>query len=264
MATGPKRPYSVARPFLLTPHTRTGTPMKKSPLLRLLRQKLKTAFLAGILVTGPIVLTVMVVQWFVLHIDNILYNLLPTPLHPETIIGFRPPGLGLVLGLVAILLIGVFTANYLGQRLLRLVEMVLYRIPLVRPIYALLKQVTDTTIGKDRKGFRRVVLVEYPRREIWSIGFVTGVTEGEVQDKTAQRVLNIFIPTTPNPTSGFLLMVPEKDTIALSMSVDDAFKLIISGGMFTPAVKGREGRRPPGRPGEPPPSTPAVEQEIPS
>lgn len=208
--------------------------MKRKPLQRFLRMKLKTYMLAGFLVIGPVALTMMVLQWLVTSVDRALYRFLPHSLQPEQLIGVHIPGLGLLVSLVCIFIVGILTANYLGQRLIRGFEYLVYRIPLVRFIYSLFKQLADSTLGKDRRGFNRVVLIEYPRRAIWSIGFVTGIAEGEVQEKTTRKVINIFIPTTPNPTSGFYIMVPEEDAIPLSMTVDDAFKMVISGGLFSP------------------------------
>ena len=218
------------------------TTRTKSPLTRLLKKKLKTYFATGLLVVAPIGLTILVVQAFVSWIDNLLYRVLPPALQPDIVFGVHLPGFGLLTSLLLILMVGVLTANFLGRAVLVYSEKLMYKIPLVRSIYALFKQVADTTFGKERKGFREVILIEYPRKEIWTIGFVTGVTEGEIQLVTGRRVINVFVPTTPNPTSGFLLMVPEEDTIPLTMSVDDAFKLIISGGMAVPKEKEPSGR----------------------
>ncbi len=203
-------------------------------LTRLFKKKLKAYFLTGLLVLGPIGLTLVVVQWIVGSMDALLVRALPEQFHPDRFLGFPLPGLGLIVTLLLILLVGVLTANFFGRALLRFWEGLMFRIPLVKGIYTLFKQVADTMLGSDRQGFRRPVLIEYPRRGIWSVGFLTGVTEGEIQSITARRVLNVFVPTTPNPTSGFYILVPEEDTVPLSMSVEEAFKLIISGGMVTP------------------------------
>lgn len=210
---------------------------QRAVLQRFLRLKLKTYFFAGLLVVGPIALTFMVVQWIVTGLDSFLADLLPAALHPDRLLGFHVPGLGLIGGVIIILLAGILAANYLGNKLFVYSERLLYRIPLVKIIYTLFRQVADSTLGKQRKGFRQVVLIEYPRRDIWSVGFVTGIPEGEVQQLTSKRVINVFVPTTPNPTSGFYLLVPEEDIIPLAMTVDEAFKLVISGGMVTPKGK---------------------------
>jgi uncharacterized membrane protein len=203
-------------------------------LKRFLRKKLKRYFFAGLLVVVPLGLTVLIVHWIINLMDGLLARLLPARLQPEQLFGFPVPGLGLVATALLILLIGVLATNYFGNRLLAVSEKVVYRIPLVKGIYTLFKQVADTVLSSDRQGFRKVVLIEYPRRGIWSVGFVTGLSEGEPQRITARRVINVFVPTTPNPTSGYYILVPEEDATVLSMTVEEAFKLIVSGGMVSP------------------------------
>jgi len=209
----------------------------KPPYHNIVRQKIKTYFLTGLLVFGPIGLTLFVVDGIISWMDDLVAGLFPEHLQPDAWFGFHIPGIGLLMSILLIFLVGLLTANFLGRSLIQYSERLLYQIPLVKSIYTLFKQVANTTIGKDRKGFRQVVLLEYPRQGIWTIGFVTGVTEGEIQRLIPEQVVNVFVPTTPNPTSGFILMVPEKDTIPLSMSVEDAFKLVVSGGMVTPKDK---------------------------
>lgn len=199
--------------------------------------KLKTFFITGIVVITPIGLTFLVVQWFVSRIDSFLYKILPIAYQPDRLLGFHIPGIGLILSLVLVVVTGFLATNYLGRQAVLYADGVVQRIPLVNSIYTLFKQVMDTTLGKGSKGFRTPVLLEYPRKNIWAIGFMTGVASGEIQDITKNHLLNIFIPTTPNPTSGFYILVPDKDVIPLSMSVEDAFKLIISGGMVTPKTQ---------------------------
>ncbi len=198
------------------------------------RQLLKKYLLAGLLVLFPIVITFMVIQWLVKTMDNLFFRLLPVKLTPETIFGFHIPGLGLLISFSLILIVGFLSANFLGKWFLHRFDKLANKLPLVGAIYSMFKQLATTSFGQHGNNFRRVVLIEYPRKEIWSIGFVTGTATGEVQDKTLKKVLNIFVPTTPNPTSGFYIMVPEENTISLKMDVDDAFKLIISGGIYTP------------------------------
>lgn len=210
----------------------------------LIKQKIKTNFMAGLLVVVPIGLTVGVVQTVVGWIDSLLFRALPPDLQPDRLLGFHIPGLGLVAGLLLIFLVGVFAANVMGRFFVSLFERLMYKIPLVKSIYILFKQMTDTTLGRDRKGFRQVVLFEYPRRGIWTIGFVTGITQGEIQRLTENRMVNVFVPTTPNPTSGFYLLLPEDDMVPLQMTVDEAFKLIISGGMVTPPDRTAVGTAP--------------------
>ncbi|MCK4535742.1 MAG: DUF502 domain-containing protein [Desulfuromonadales bacterium] len=201
---------------------------------RLFRHKLKNYFLTGLLVVVPISLTFLVVRWIVTFMDQFLGKFLPAAWQPDQLFGFRVPGLGLAATLLLILLIGVLTANIFGRKLVNFYEHLVNKIPLVKGIYGLFKQVADTVISRDKGAFRKVVLLEYPRRDIWAVAFVTGVSEGEIQEITSERLVNIFVPTTPNPTSGFYILVPEKDLIELDMSVEEAFKLIVSGGMVTP------------------------------
>ncbi len=163
---------------------------------------------------------------------------------PETWFGIPLPGIGLLATLVLILLVGLLTANIFGRSLVNFYERLVDRVPLVKGIYTLFKQVSDTVFSRDRNAFRKVVLIEYPRKGIWAVAFVTGVSEGEVQEVTEKRLVNIFVPTTPNPTSGFYILVPQDEMIELKMTVEEAFKLVISGGMVTPPQK-QEKKRPP-------------------
>jgi uncharacterized membrane protein len=204
---------------------------------RIFHLKLKSYFLTGLLVLVPITLTLLVVRWLVRLMDNLLKSVLPMALRPEQIFGISVPGIGLVATLLLILLVGVLTANIFGRSLVNFTEMLVDRIPFVKGIYTLFKQVSDTILNRDRGAFSKVVLIEYPRRGIWAVAFVTGVTQGEAQLITEKKLINIFVPTTPNPTSGFYILVAEDDMIELSMTVEEAFKLIISGGMVTPPVR---------------------------
>lgn len=208
--------------------------LRASVLKRFLRKKLRRYFFAGLLVMVPGGLTIVVVRWIVSLMDGLLVRKLPYRWQPEQLFGFPVPGLGLVLTFLLILLAGILVTNYFGHKLVQASEKLVCRIPLVKGIYTLFKQVADTVLSSDRQGFRKVVLIEYPRRGIWSIGFVTGVSEGELQRITERRVINVFVPTTPNPTSGYYVLIPEEDARVLAMSVEEAFKLIVSGGMVTP------------------------------
>ena len=213
---------------------------------RLFRYRLKNYFLTGLLVVVPLGLTYLVVRWIVTLMDRLLSNLLPAAWQPDQLFGMPLPGLGLIATLLLILVIGLLTANIFGRKLVNFYERLVNKIPLVKGIYGLFKQVADTMLSRERGAFRKVVLLEYPRRGIWSVAFVTGVSEGEVQEITDRRLVNLFVPTTPNPTSGFYLLVPEQDLIELTMTVEEAFKLIISGGMVTPPDRRRtrKGHRP--------------------
>ncbi|MBU2498844.1 MAG: DUF502 domain-containing protein [Proteobacteria bacterium] len=154
---------------------------------------------------------------------------------PETYLNVRIPGLGLILALILILIVGFLARNIVGSKIVHWTDRIVNRIPLARIIYVAIKQLLQGVFLPQTRAFRRVVMVEFPRQGVYSIGFLTGVSKGEVQNKTAKKVVNVFVPTTPNPTSGFFIMVPEDEVIPLSMSVEDAFKLIISGGIVSPS-----------------------------
>jgi uncharacterized membrane protein len=177
--------------------------------------------------------TIYILKVFIGMMDSVL-NYLPLKFHPDTYLPFHIPGLGLIATVVLVFIVGILTQNLLGKKLVYLWEWAVSKVPFVRNIYLAIKQLVEAIFAQDSKGFKRVVLVEAPRKDMWLMGFLTGVTEGEVQDKTEKRVVNVFVPTTPNPTTGLYLLVPEKDVINLDMTVEDAFKLIMSGGIVTP------------------------------
>jgi uncharacterized membrane protein len=199
-----------------------------------LGKKLKKYFLTGLVVLGPLGMTLLVVQWVVGLMERLILNLLPDALHPSTLLGRYIPGFGVLATVLLVLLVGMLTANFLGRALVDWSERLMGKIPLVKGIYGLFRQVTDTLFSKDKGGFRKVVLIEYPRRGLWSIGFITGISEGELQQVTPHRLINVFLPTAPLPTSGFYVLVPKEDVLELQMSIDEAFKLVVSGGMVNP------------------------------
>ncbi len=196
--------------------------------------RLRAYFFAGILITAPVSITIYLAWLFVSFVDSRVSLLLPAKFNPENYLPFAVPGLGLLIVGVALIVIGALTAGYLGRLITRIFDGVLARMPVLRSIYRAVKQVFETVLANKSNAFRQAVLVEYPRRGIWTIGFLTGITEGEVQKVTGSEVINVFVPTTPNPTSGFLLFVPRADVIELAMSVEDALKMIVSGGIVTP------------------------------
>ena len=195
-----------------------------------LGKRLNKYFLTGLVVLGPLGLTLLVVQWVVGTMDRLILTVLPDALHPN----FLFPGFGVIGTVLLVFFVGMLTANILGRTLVTWSEQLMGKIPLIRGIYGLFRQVTDTIFSKDKGGFRKVVLIEYPRRELWAIGFITGPVEGELQQATPHRLVNVFVPTAPLPTSGFYVLVPEHEVTELKMSVDEAFKLIVSGGMAAP------------------------------
>lgn len=189
--------------------------------------------IAGLLVWLPLVATFLVLQLLVNFLDQSLL-LLPNAWRPEALLGFDIPGLGIILSLVLVLITGFFAANILGRRVVAAGESLLARIPLIRTVYSGVKRLAETVLGESSTSFRKVLLVEYPRRECWTLAFQTGAPVGEVQDRTTRELLTVFVPTTPNPTSGFIILVPKEDVIELEMSVEDGLRMVISLGVVTP------------------------------
>ena len=198
-----------------------------------LLSRLRNYFLTGVIVTAPIAITIFLVWQFITFLDSYVGRLVPAR-YIEYYLPFGIPGIGLVFMLGFLTLIGFLAAGFAGRTLVRTGERLLSRMPVVRSVYGTLKQIFETVFNQSSRSFREVVLVEYPRRGIGAIGFVTGPTQGEVQERTDEDLVNIFLPTTPNPTSGFLLFVPRKDLIHLDMTVEEGIKLVISGGIVTP------------------------------
>lgn len=196
--------------------------------------RLRNYFLAGLLVTAPIAITIYIAWVVVNFVDSRVTPLIPAKYNPETYLPINIPGLGLLLVFVAVTLIGALTAGFIGRFVVRSGERILARMPVVRSLYGALKQIFEAVLTHTSTAFRKVVLIEYPRRGIWVIGFITGSTKGEIQNLTEDTVINVFLPTTPNPTSGFLLFVPAKDVYELSMSVEEGIKMVVSGGIVTP------------------------------
>ena len=201
---------------------------------RTLGGRLRGYLLAGVLVTAPLGVTVLLAWWIITFIDERITPLIPAQYNPESYLPFSLPGLGLVVLVIFLTLIGALTAGFLGRWVIHTGERVLNRMPVIRSIYSAVKQIFETVLAQQSNAFREAVLVEYPRRGIWAIGFITGTTKGEVQNLTEETTVNIFLPTTPNPTSGFLLFIPREDVIPLDMSVEEAVKMVISGGIVTP------------------------------
>lgn len=200
--------------------------------------RLRNYFLAGLLVIAPLGLTFYIVWIFLTFVDNRVARIIPEPYNPNTYLPFSIPGVGLVIAVSFLILVGWFARNFLGKMFISISEYIVDRMPIIRNIYGAIKQVTETIMASQSKAFRDVVMLEYPRKGIYSIGFVTGRTEGEIQRVTSEETINVFVPTTPNPTSGYLLFVPKKDLFYLTMTVEEAVKLVISGGILTPPDKG--------------------------
>lgn len=213
-------------------------------------------FITGLLIWVPIGITLWVLDLVVTTMDMSL-SLLPANWQPVALFGRHLPGLGALLTVLVIFVTGVLTTNFLGQKLVTLWEGLLARIPIVRTIYSSVKQVSDTLLSPQGNAFRKALLVEYPRKGSWTIGFMTGNPADEVRRRVAQAqpagddagagadMVSIYVPTTPNPTSGFFLMMRREDTIELDMSVDEALKYIVSMGVVAPSTKARGSSRGP-------------------
>lgn len=198
--------------------------------------------LAGLIVLLPVTATIYAVILFTEIVDRSLL-LLPAAYRPSNFLPFDIPGLGLIVVLIVLYLAGLFVRNFLGRKLINLGERVMSYIPFVDPFYRAVKQLIETIIGTSNRDFKRVVLVEYPRKGIYALAYVTGTASGEIQERTDKKVINLFLPTTPNPTSGFYLMVPESEVIALDMKVEESFKVLISGGIINPEDKEKRGEK---------------------
>ncbi len=194
---------------------------------------LKTWFLTGLLVLVPLGITLWVLNLVISTMDQSL-ALLPQAWQPVELFKVRIPGLGAILTVVFILLVGLLTHNFIGQRLVRWWEALLRHIPVVGPIYTSVKQVSDTLLSSSGNAFRKALLVQYPREGSWTIAFLTGRPGGDVQNHLQGEYVSVYVPTTPNPTSGFFLMMPKADTIELDMTVDAALKYIVSMGVVAP------------------------------
>lgn len=199
-------------------------------------QRLRRYLVAGLLIWVPLGVTLLIIKFLVDVMDQTLL-LLPEGMRPDHLLGFRIPGLGIVLAMAVVIGTGIIVANLFGQQLLQLGEQVLDRIPLVRTIYASVKKLMQSIFTGSGKSFRKVVLIEYPRAGIWSLAFLTGDGAPEINEKTGADMVSVFIPTTPNPTSGFMLLLPRADVIELDMPVDDGFKMIISVGVVVPEAR---------------------------
>lgn len=199
-------------------------------------KSIRSYLLAGLVVWLPVLVTIVILRFIIDLLDKTV-SLLPYDYQPQQLIGMNIPGLGAVVSLVLLIITGVIATNILGQRLVAWSEALLERIPLVRSIYNAAKQVIQAIFATNSQAFRKVLLVEYPRKGMWSVAFQTGVGSPVVSEHTGSEMVSIFIPTTPNPTSGFLMVVPKADVIELAMTVDEALKYIISLGVMQPPLR---------------------------
>ena len=196
-------------------------------------KRLRRYIVAGILVWLPIGVTIFLVRILIGLLDRTMV-LIPQKYQPEEYLGFAIPGLGIVLTIVLLLITGVLAANIVGKSMVGLWESMLDRIPVVRSVYSAAKNFTEIVFSDSSQSFKKVLLIEYPRKGLYSLAFQTSNELGEVQGRTGESVICTFVPTTPNPTSGFIIIVPSKDVIELDMEVDEALKMIISLGVVVP------------------------------
>ncbi|MGB2932900.1 MAG: DUF502 domain-containing protein [Methyloceanibacter sp.] len=198
--------------------------------------RLRGYFLTGLIVSGPIAITIYVVWWFINLIDGWVKPLIPTTYLPENFLPFPVPGLGLIVGIVGLMLIGALTANLFGRTIVSYGEMMLDRMPVVRGVYRLLKQIFQTVFSKTGASFKRVGLIEFPRRGLFALVFVSGDPPMEVREKVGngEALMTVFMPNAPNPTTGFVLFMPASDVTLLDMAIEDGAKLVISAGLVGP------------------------------
>ena len=200
-------------------------------MLKLLTQ-LRNYLISGLLFWIPLILTIIVIKFFLEFVDG----LIPQEYLPEAVFNLETsiPGSGIILLLLIILITGILVTNILGRRLVALWERLLNRIPGFRNIYNILKKVSDTVLNTSSQSFKKAFLIQYPSKGIWVIAFQSGDYRGEAESIIGEEIINLFVPTTPNPTSGFFVLIPKKDAFELDISVEDAFKLVISAGVVTP------------------------------
>ena len=198
---------------------------------------LRKWFFAGLLVLVPLAITIWLLEWAISSLDKTLL-LLPKAWHPDSLLSIHVPGFGVILTLLVLLFVGATVSNFLGKQLIGWWDALLGRIPVVRSIYSSVKQVSDTLFSENGNAFRQAVLVEWPRQGAWTIGFVTGVPSGDVlislQHGVHDEYVSVYVPTTPNPTSGYMMMFKKSECQPLSMSVDEALKYVVSMGVVAP------------------------------
>ncbi|MFT7433030.1 MAG: putative membrane protein [Alphaproteobacteria bacterium] len=197
---------------------------------------LRSSFFAGLLVVLPVIITFYIIKFTVTMVDGAATSLFPAKYAPSNYLPYNIPGAELLLGAIFLVILGMLIRNFIGAKLVKWSETLVMSIPGVRAVYSAVKQIIDTVSVSNSSSFREVVLIEYPRKGLWAIAFVTGETKGEVSRMNGEGLVNIFLPTTPNPTSGFLLFVQRKDLKPLHMTVEQGIKLVISAGIITPTT----------------------------
>ena len=197
--------------------------------------RLRGYFLTGLIIVGPVAITIYVVWWFINLVDGWVKPLIPAAYLPENFLPFNVPGVGLVVGIFALMVVGALAANLFGQTLVSYGLILLDRMPVVRGVYRLLQQIFTTVFSKQGTSFKRVGLIEFPRRGLYAVVFVSGEPPAEVKAKLGNgELMTVFMPNAPNPTTGFVLFMPAKDVILLDMAIDDGAKLVLSAGLVAP------------------------------
>lgn len=195
---------------------------------------LRGRFFAGMVIAAPLAATFFILQFLITFIDNRVKPLLPPLLQPETYTNYAIPGFGVLVLVVALTVLGAITANLVGRSLLAATDRIFSRIPIVRNVYAAIKQLTEVLANNQQASFDRCVMIEYPKRGSWCIGFVSSNAKGEIGAKIGGSKIGVFVPTTPNPTSGFLIYVEEEEVVALDMTVEEGAKMILTAGLVVP------------------------------
>ena len=200
---------------------------------------LRANFLTGMIVVGPVFLTFYLIWWFVGLVDSFVLPLVPERYQPQPYLGINVKGYGVIVFLIFTIFVGALAKGFIGRAILHRGERIVDRMPVVRSIYNGLKQIAETVLTQSNSSFEKACLIEYPRKGLWAVAFVSTSTKGEVLQRLPgeEEYLSVFLPTTPNPTSGFLLFVPKKDVIILDMDVENSAKLVISAGLVTPPTK---------------------------
>ncbi|EDZ44043.1 MAG TPA: DUF502 domain-containing protein [Rhodobacteraceae bacterium] len=216
-----------------------NTPFDEKPRRPGLLASLRASFLTGLIVIAPVGLTIWLIWSVIGWIDSVVLPLVPYDFQPEEYIGINLRGIGVIIFLLFTIIVGWLAKGLLGRSLIRVAENVVQNVPVVRSIYSGVKQIAETVFAQSERSFEKACLFEYPRKGIWAIGFISTTAKGEVADRatTSGDLVSVFVPTTPNPTSGFLLFFPREDIMELEMSVEDAAKLVISAGLVYPNPK---------------------------
>jgi uncharacterized membrane protein len=198
--------------------------------------RLRGYFLTGLIIVGPVAITIYVVWWFINLVDAWVKPLIPNAYLPETYLPFSVPGVGLIVGIIGLMVIGALTANLFGRTIVSYGEMMLDRMPVVRGVYRLLKQIFTTVFSKSGSSFKRVGVIEFPRKGLYALVFVSGDPPAEVKEKlgNGEALMTVFMPNAPNPTTGFVIFMPSKDVTLLDMAIEDGAKMVVSAGLVAP------------------------------